>query len=109
MVFANAFAFLFYGYNCIFSVVMDKEFRRFGLTTTQRKLTGVLQILGASGLLLGLFYPKIGFAASLGLSILMLLGFIVRLRIKDSFLESAPSFIFMLLNAYLAYRFWEIV
>ena len=84
---------------------MIKEFNRYKLTNSQRKLTGVLQIIGALGLL-GSFYTLVlGVAAAAGLSVLMLLGFIVRLRIKDSFFQSLPSFLFMLINAYLCYRF----
>ncbi len=100
-----AMAFLFYGYNCLFSEKMTEEFNRFGLNTAQRKTTGVAQIIGALGLIGGCFYWPLGLAASAGLTLLMLLGFGVRLKIKDSFAESAPSFILMLINGYFAYYF----
>ena len=38
----------------------------------------------------------------LGLFLLILLGFGVRLRIKDSFLQSLPSFSYAVLNGYIA-------
>ncbi len=84
---------------------MRKEFDRFGLSQTQRIITGIAQMLGALGLLLGLFYPILGLIATLGLSLLMLMGFAVRLKIKDKLRESLPSFLFMILNGYL---FWEL-
>lgn len=102
---ANALAFLYYGYNCLFSEKMYAEFNRFQLSVTQLKLTGILQIMGALGVLVGLYFNLLGLMASAGLSLLMLLGFGVRLKIKDSFLLSAPSFIFMLLNGYLSWYF----
>jgi hypothetical protein len=105
LVAVNALAFLLYGFNSLFFAPMIAEFNRFGLTSFQRKITGIMQIFGALGLLLGLRYPAWGLAASVGLCILMVLGFGVRLKIKDSFSQAAPSFIFILLNAYLVYKF----
>jgi len=84
---------------------MIAEFKRYGLSNFQRKLTGYFQILGAIGLLLSFISLLLGLIAAIGLSVLMLFGFLVRLKIKDSFLQSAPSFVFMLLNGYLALRF----
>ena len=63
-------------------------------------LTGILELLGGIGLLVGL---KVGFIlliSSGGLALLMLLGFGVRLKIKDSFWLSFPSLFFMLLNLF---------
>lgn len=105
----NAFAFIYYGYNCLFSERMSEEFKRFKLSVVERKITGALQILGALGVLIGLFYYPLGMAASFGLSLLMLLGFAVRLNIKDGFAKSAPSFILMLLNGYFAWYFGELL
>ena len=87
---------------------MKVEFKRFKLSEVQRKITGVLQILGGIFLLLGFVSPFIGLIAVGGLTIQMLLGFIVRLRIKDSFLLSLPSFVFMILNGYLFLYFLKI-
>jgi hypothetical protein len=102
-----SFCFIGYGISCLYSTKMVEEFKRFGLTNNQRKLTGVLQILGGAGLVIGyFFYPFITLLAALGLSLLMLLGFITRIKIKDSFYETSPSFIFMVLNGYLAYGYY---
>ena len=98
-------AFLGYGLCCIFSAHMVAEFERYRLSRF-RLLTGYLQILGAVGLLVGFFLiPVVGLMAALGLSVQMLLGFGVRLRLGDSFLQCLPSFGFMLINAGLVLGF----
>lgn len=102
-----AFCFFGYGLSCLFSSKMVEEFKRFGLTDAQRKLTGILQVLGSLGLIIGYYFSLylVIFSAA-GLSILMLLGFITRIKIKDNFYESSPSFVFMVLNGYLAYGYF---
>jgi hypothetical protein len=76
--------------------------------SAQRQITGILQLLGAVGLITGVFVsPIIGFLSGLGLSSLMLLGFGVRIKIKDSFIASLPSFVLMLLNAYIVFIFYQ--
>ena len=87
---------------------MRQEFRRFQLSNNQRQLTGILQILGGISLLIGLAIPIVGVLAAGGLALQMLLGFIVRLKVKDSIIQSSPSFIFMILNGFLMLYFLEI-
>lgn len=97
--------FLFYGISCLFSQKMILEFERFGIPQ-YRKLTGILQILGGTSIIIGLYtLPIMGLVGAAGLSTLMLMGFVVRLKIKDSLALSAPSLLFGLLNAFLAYKF----
>jgi uncharacterized membrane protein len=101
----NALFFLFYGVQCLVSDYMIAEFRRFGLPDSQRRLTGVLQILGAAGLLVGLHIPAIGLLSATGLLLMMLAAFGVRMKIKDNFIQSLPSIVFMVVNGYLAVAF----
>ena len=97
--------FLFYGASCLFSTHMSKEFKRFGIPQFL-KLTGALQILGGFSLLIGCWkIPLLAFIGATGLALLMLLGSVVRIKIKDSFLQSSPAFIFTILNSYLAYTY----
>ncbi|MDZ7646739.1 MAG: DoxX family protein [Cytophagales bacterium] len=100
-------SFLYYGVTCLFSKEMVLEFERFGVSPMQRVLTGIFQLLGSVGLLFGLFIPLAGIMAAGGLAVLMLLGFLVRLKIKDSIAQSLPAFFFMLLNAYLSLLFYQ--
>jgi hypothetical protein len=81
---------------------MKSEFKRFGLEKFGLIIMA-LQFLGATGLLVGLAYNSILVFSSLGLSLLMLSGFIVRLKLKDSLWVSLPSLFYMVLNAYI---FW---
>jgi hypothetical protein len=81
---------------------MKREFKRFQLEKLGF-LTIVLEILGASGLLAGLFFKPILLISSGGLSILMLLGFMLRLKLKDSLWVSLPALFYMGLNASIFY------
>lgn len=98
----SSLSFLFFGINCFLAPHMKTEFVRYGLGEWQ-SLVGALQLAGAAGLVLGYFYlPVLSVIAAGGLSILMILGFGVRLKIKDTVLQSAPSFFFAVINAYIA-------
>ena len=81
---------------------MQQEYARYGLAKF-RRLVGALQLLGAIGLLVGLHYSWAGQAAAGGLSVLMMLGVGVRIKIKDTLLQTLPAFAYMVLNAYLAW------
>lgn len=79
---------------------MRLEFVRFGLEK-YGSLVATLEILGALGLFVGLYLTPIFLLSSGGLSLLMLLGVITRVVIKDDFKQIFPAFFFMLLNGYL--------
>ena len=83
--------FIVYGLLCLLTDHMVTEFTRYGLSRF-RKLTGILELLGGLGLIVGLFYPPILFLSSLGLSVLMFLGVLVRLKTRDPLIEIFPAF-----------------
>ena len=91
-----AVSFLGYGFSCLSSEHMVREFRRFGLARF-RRLTGTLQLLGGTGLLVGLQFPVVGAIAAGGLAVQMLLGFGVRLKIRDRLVLCLPALIYLLL------------
>jgi hypothetical protein len=101
LIWVSAVSFLFFGLGCLVSPSIDREFNRYGLVRF-RNLVGALQLAGAAGLLAGFHTPWVGQFASAGLALLMLLGVGVRIKIKDSALQTLPAFAYMLLNAYLA-------
>lgn len=107
LVWLSALSFLFYGISYFTSQELKDEFKRYGLEKFG-PLTAILEILGATGLLVGLLVPLILSLAAGGLALLMLLGFGVRIKIRDGFWLSLPSFLFMLLNAYIFYASWQI-
>ena len=104
-----AASFLGFGLSCVFSAYMVHEFARYGLARF-RVMTGVLQLLGACGLALGAaLQVQIGMMAAAGLSLLMLAGFVTRLKIKDSALQCLPSFGYMVLGAWLSFKYSQML
>ena len=98
----SSVSFFFFGASCFLTLKMKTEFVRYGLSQWL-PVVGVLQLLGAVGLILGYYYlPILGIFAAMGLSILMILGFGIRLKIKDNAVKSAPSLFYALINAYIA-------
>ncbi len=103
----SSIAFLYYGFECLFSQKMKDEFIRFGLKE-QRALTAYLQLTGALGLIFGYFVSSLLIIVSAaGLSLLMLLGFGVRIKIKDSISESLPSLVLALINLFIAISYYQ--
>ncbi len=88
---------------------MNEEFKRFGLSEIQRKLTGLFQLLGSVGLMAGFFILWLGIVSALGLTIMMLVAFAVRIKIKDSLAQTAPSLVFLLLNAWITYALYSLM
>jgi hypothetical protein len=100
---ASIVAFSFYGPLCLFSNKTILEFKRYGLLPF-RKLTGVLEIFGAIGLTLGFFSNILQVLSSAGLALLMLLGIISRVRIKDPLIAILPAFTLFVFNLFLFIR-----
>lgn len=96
----SSLAFLIYGWLSLNTMSMQADFRRFGLEQF-RTLTGVLQLLGGFGLLVGLWWPFALRFSSAGIALLMIAGLIVRLRVGDGWILCVPAFAFLVLNAYI--------
>lgn len=101
-VFLSSFSFLGYSISYFVSSHMKSEFERFGL-----KKFGItvifLEILGALGLLTGLLCTPILLISSGGLALLMMLGLITRVRLKDRLSVSFPAIFYMFLNSCIFY------
>lgn len=98
--FTSALAFLSYGVSCLFSEKMKSEFERYGLVRF-RTLTGSLEVIGGLGLLAGFFFVPLTLISSGGLSLLMLLGLAVRIRIRDKLVQMVPAFLLLILNFFI--------
>lgn len=96
----SALSFFAYGSACFLSDQMRNEFDRFGLGA-QRTLVGGLQWCAALGLLAGMVQPWMGRAASAGLAVMMLVAVGVRIRLRDSPLQTTPALLYLALNVYL--------
>lgn len=79
---------------------MENDFHRFGLDIL-RVPTGVLELLGGSGMLIGLKWQPAVWISSTGLAVLMLIAFGIRMRMRDGVAVSLPSLVLMLLNLYI--------
>jgi hypothetical protein len=99
---------LSYGLLVLFFHGMEAEFERFGLSR-YRRLTGVLEVLGGVGLLVGIIVPEVMLIASGGLALLMTLGVITRIRVRDTLLESLPAWIVLLINVFIFVNAWGAV
>ena len=101
---ANAISiglFLVYGLLCLFADGMVEEFERYGLARF-RRLTGALEVLGATGLAAGYLFPALSVVSAGGLAILMLLGLLVRWRVRDPLIQMAPAAFLLIVNAFIA-------
>lgn len=96
----SAISFLGYGAACFLSHDLKREFIRYRLGS-QRALVGVLQMVAAIGLVAGLIEPWMGRTAAGGLTVMMLVAVGVRIKIKDSLLQTTPALLYLALNAYL--------
>ena len=100
LIFISSFSFILYGIAYFTSTKMKSEFKRFGLEKLGA-LTAVLELLGAFGLLIGMRFHPLLLVSAGGLAVLMLLGVVVRIQMKDSLLISLPATFYMLLNGYI--------
>jgi hypothetical protein len=93
-------AFLAFGLACLYSPRFVAEFERYRLPKF-RRLTGILEIAGAIGLLVGLVYEPLRILSAACLALLMLCGIIARARIKDTFVDMLPALVLMILNLFI--------
>ena len=100
----SGLAFIAYGLSLFFSNKMKSEFERFQLQRFMY-LVGSLEILGGLGQLIGIFVNPLLVFSSIGLSILMLMGVLTRVRLKDNLILILPAFFFLILNSYLFFKF----
>lgn len=98
--FFSAISFIIYGILSFRSNIMKSEFKRWGISKF-RFIVGCAQLSGGFGLLIGYYFQIMTLISSFGLALLMLLGFILRLTVKDGVIKSIPAFFYMLVNLYI--------
>lgn len=98
----SSVSFMGYSISYFTSSHMKTEFERFKLKKFGLFVI-ILEILGAFGLLAGLFFTPLLLLSSGGLAVLMFLGILTRIKSKDSFLVSSPAIFYMILNSYIYY------
>ena len=100
----SGLSFTFYGRQTIFGAKPRAEFERYGMPGL-RTFVGSMQLLGAAGVIVGLFYHPIGALAAGGLATLMVLGLIVRIRIHDAPRLMIPAAFHATVNMALVFAF----
>lgn len=68
-----------------------------GVTQTQIPLLAVAELLGAVGLLVGIWIPLIGTLAAAGLSVYFLGAVVAHLRVKDAVKDLSPALVLAIL------------
>lgn len=96
----SVIVFLYFGATCLFANGMATEFERYGLSRL-RLLTGALELLGALGLVAGQFIHGLVPLSAGGLTLLMALALITRIRARDPLPSILPAAAMLILNAYL--------
>jgi hypothetical protein len=98
----SSLSFLAYAISYFISPNMKNEFKRLNVEKLGL-LTIVLEILGAFGLFVGLLFKTILLISSGGLALLMFIGLMLRIKLKDGLIISFPATFYMILNAYIFY------
>ena len=91
---------IIYGLLTLVNPFYEEEFIRYGFPD-YRIWVGITQALAGGLLLLGFNNIKLTRYSSAYLAIMMLVGFITRLLIRDGLLLSSPAFVYMLVNSIL--------
>ncbi|MFC5471045.1 DoxX family protein [Cohnella suwonensis] len=92
-------AFLGAGFGKVSGSKMHVEgFKKWGLPQWFRVFTGLVEIVGAAGLIVGYWEPSWAALAGLGLGVTMVVAMLVHVRIKDSMKETMPSILLAILS-----------
>ncbi|QKG85283.1 DoxX family protein [Kroppenstedtia pulmonis] len=95
--------FLFFGVTKFISKQMVEGFEHFGLPQWLRVVTGVLEILGAAGLIVGIWNPVIAILSSIGLAITMFFAILTHARARDPFSSMVMPGILLILLVIVAF------
>lgn len=99
----SVLVFLSFGVWCLFAGGMREDFDRFGMRHL-RIVTGLLEVLGALGLIGGFFVPTLATVSAGGLALLMALGLLTRLRHRDTMAQMFPAAMLMIVNLFIVWR-----
>ncbi len=96
----SSLSFFAYVISYFISPHMKNEFKRFELENLGLFII-FLELSASAGLIIGLIFKPILLISSFGLALLMLLGLVVRIKLKDNIWISLPALFYMLLNTYI--------
>lgn len=96
----SAIAFAWYGVTLLGKQTMVPEFENYGMARL-RTLTGVLQLAGSAGLMLGGWYRPLLLLSAAGLALMMVVAVVVRVRCGDKIAAMVPAAALCALNSYI--------
>tara|TARA_B110000003_G_C16561286_1_gene500514 strand:- start:1 stop:342 length:342 start_codon:yes stop_codon:yes gene_type:complete len=102
LVLVSACSFFFYSARSFYSKNMIAEYSRWGLGKF-RILISLLQIFAGIALIIGFYNFKLLILTSFLLVVMMICAIIVRIKIKDSFVDSLPAIFYAALNFIICY------
>jgi len=100
----SGLSFLKHGTAILFRERLRDEFRRYDLVRL-RVIVGTLEVLGGLAVLLGLVLTPLGAFGAAGLTLLMLLGLRMRIRLRDAPRLMLPAAALACVNATLVVLF----
>jgi uncharacterized membrane protein YphA (DoxX/SURF4 family) len=100
----SGLSFLRYGVEILVRIRMKEEFMRYGIPRV-RIFVGVMEMLGGVGVLLGLAFAPLGALAAAGLTLLMVFGLAVRIKLRDAPHLMVPAAVLAGVNAVLVVLF----
>jgi putative oxidoreductase len=85
-----------------------EAFKHYGFSQGFRVFTGVVEVIGAAGMIVGIWYPVIATLAGLWLGIIMVGATITHIRAKDPGKATAMPIILLILAVVVAVLNWKL-
>lgn len=104
-----ALGFIYFGYLKFTSEDMVKGFEHFGYTDSFRIFTGIVEIVGALLLIIGIWIKPVAFIGALLLAITMIGAILTHIKIKDEFKNMIMPIILFILNVIVVSLNWTSV
>lgn len=81
---------------------MVQEFQRYGYSQGFRIFTGLIEVIGAVGMIAGIWYPQIAALAAILFALTMIGGLFTHIRLKDPGKNMGAPFILLILSIIVA-------
>ena len=97
LILSSAFSFFFYSIRSFVSKDMIEEYSRWGFKKSRKKIA-FFQFLSAIMLIIGIYNLPLLALTSCLLGVMMIGAIIVRVKIKDSFIDTLPAIFYSVIN-----------
>ena len=94
--------FLLFGFMKFGAKQQVEAFKHFGYSQAFRAFTGIIEVIGAAGMIVGIWYPTIATLAGLLLGVIMLGALITHIRVKDPGKNMGMAIILLILSIVVA-------